>query len=248
MFNAITVFYDDEVGSQLVEPTRPPAPVFPTTPILDSFNRANEDPVANGWLGPILPTFNTMKVVGSALQQSMILGKSGNSYWAVSNFGPGSECYVTFSTVWNNTSSSFWLYSCGRNENTGTQGGYQLFLSMSSGVWVWQIYRMDLTNSVQLGADLGTQAIGDGDSIGLAVAADGTIQAWYKATGSSWATLGSTRTDTTYTSGHIGVAKGFLDTTSILDDFGGGTSVASTGFFLDDMADIARFLRKPELW
>jgi hypothetical protein len=169
-----------------------------------------------------------MKIVSFSLQQSTsIAGKSGNSYWAASNFGPGSECYVTLSTVWVNTSSSFWLYSCGRNENTGTQGGYQLFLTMSSGSWVWQLYRMDNTVSTQLGVDLGIQALNNGDSVGLSVAADGTIQAWYKPTGGSWSTFGTSRTDTTYPSGHIGVAKGFMDTISILDDFGGGTSMAS---------------------
>lgn len=245
----ITVFYDDEVGSQLIPPIIPPPPAFPTTPILDSFNRANEDPLVGGtnWGGPIFPGMDRMKIVSQAIQQSTVIaGQSGSSFWSANIFGPGTEAYISLSTVWQNANSDFWLWICGSNENTANASGYQLYIFNNGTIWTWRLFRYDNGVATKLGADLGTQALGNGDRVGIAVSAAGVIQAWYKALGSDWATFGTTRTDTNYTSGHIGVSKGFVDVTSVLDDFGGGTSQATT--FLDDMVDIEMLFRRPDIW
>ena len=204
---------------------------FPTTSLLDSFNRADEDPLSGSgnWSGPILLNMNKMKVVGNATMQSTVIAsQSGSSYWNAANFGPGVEAYVTIVTMWQNNSSDLWLWVNGSAENTSGVDGYTLYIRQSGGVYRWRLFRKDNGVETQLGGDIGSQAIANGDAIGLEVRSGGTFQAYYKPSGGSWATVGTTRSDNTYTSGHIGYSKGFVDTTSVLDDFGGGTIPGSS--------------------
>ena len=207
------------------------AAAFPDTSILDNFNRANEDPVSGGgnWSGPVTSGINNMKVVSNGLMQSTsVPSQSGDSYWSAANFGPGAQVYITVPTMWANNSSDIWVFCHSSNEpNTNS---YQLYISRSSGSWVWQLYREDNGVATQLGANLGSQTIASGDAIGLDCPSTNALQAWYHATGAStWSAVGTSRTDSTYTSGHIGVGKGFVDTTSVLDDFGGGTIHVDSG-------------------
>lgn len=207
---------------------------FPTTSVLDNFNRANENPLstAGNWGAPIHDPATggamTMKLVSNAIQDDSLAdgGGSGQAYWDGANFGPGAEVFVTIPTWWANASSDFWLWMHGRSEGSSAMDGYKLYVSTSGGNNIWQLYRLDNEVATQLGADLGTQNISNGDAIGLECTASGIFQAYYKASGGGWATVGSTRSESTYTSGHIGVSKGFNDTTSSLDDFGGGTIVS----------------------
>ncbi len=206
------------------------AGAFPDTPILDAFNRANEDPLSGSgnWAGPILPGMAQMKGVSNALMQSTLVpSASGSSYWAASTFSGSVQAYSTIPTWWANASSDFWLWCQGANENTASADGYQLYVPHGGN---WLVVRVDNTVGTQLGAALGTQTVNSGDGIGLDCGGTGTLQAWYHAAlASTWSTLGTSRSDTTYTSGHIGVSKGFVDTTSVLDDFGGGTVHVDSG-------------------
>ncbi len=204
---------------------------FPTTPVLDTFNRANEDPLSGGgnWAGPILNGLNQMKVVSNgAMQSTSVPLQSGTSYWNAATFGPGSEVYFELTTVWANNSSDVWTWCNGSNENTGSVDGYAMVAGRSSGTWDWYAYRLDNGTWTQLGAMLGTQTLSAGDAVGIDCGRTGDFQAYYKASGGSWVTLGTTRNDTTYTSGHIGLSKGYLDSTSVVDNFGGGTTPAGT--------------------
>lgn len=199
------------------------AGAFPDTSILDTFTSANTDPIAGNWSGPIKPGMAQMKIVSNALKQSLVVaGQSGSSYWNAANFGPGVEVYVTVTTWWNNASSDFWLWANGNNENAAGVDGYLTYIPNGG---TWSINRTDNNVDTQLGATLVTQTISNGDAIGVSIQG-GTITGWYKASGGSWASQG-TRSDSTYTSGHIGVSKGFVDSTSVLDDFGGGTIPSS---------------------
>lgn len=204
------------------------AAAFPSTPVLDNFNRANEDPLSGGgnWAGPILPGLNQMKVVSNGIMQSLTVAlQSGTSYWNVTTFGPGSEVYFELPTVWANNSSDVWTWCNGQSENTASVDGYAMVAGRSTGSWEWYLYRLDNGTWTQLGASLGTQLLSAGDALGIECGSTGIFQTYYKASGGSWATLGTTRTDTTYTSGHIGLSKGYLDSTSVVDNFGGGNIV-----------------------
>lgn len=207
------------------------AAAFPSTSVLDTFNRADEDPLSGGgnWAGPILSGLNQMKVVSNGIMQSLVVAsQSGTSYWNAATFGPGSEVYFDVTTVWANNASDVWTWCNGQNENSGSVDGYAMVAGRSTGSWVWVLYRVDNGAWTKLGADLATQLLSAGDGVGIECGTSGIFQTYYKASGGSWTTLGTTRTDTTYTSGHIGLSKGYLDSTSVVDNFGGGTIAAAT--------------------
>ncbi len=210
--------------------------VFPTTGVLDDFNRADENPLSltGAWGAPILTgTLQTMKLSSNAIMDDSLAdgGGSGQAYRDDQNYGPGVEAYVTILTPWANNSSDFWFWMNGNAENAAGRDGYKLYAVYFTGAWYYTVYRADndvdteLTPSFEAGPTLAS-----GDKLGGEIMADGTITWYYKASAGSWGAASgvSTRSDATYTSGHIGISKGFNDTTSALDDFGGGTIVTAS--------------------
>lgn len=205
---------------------------FPTTGILDNFNRANENPLstAGQWGAPIFTgTLQTMKLVSNAIQDDSLAdgGGSGQAYIDSTNYGPGIEVYVKLITPWQNNSSDFWFWVAGNAENTTGLDGYQPYVYYSAGTWFYTIWRFDNNVGTELtpSAEAGP-TFADGDQIGIELSG-GTFTFKYKTAAGSWGNASgvSTRSDSTYTSGHIGISKGFNDTTTSLDDFGGGTIV-----------------------
>lgn len=199
---------------------------FPTATNMDQFTYVDQDPLSGGglWTGPIWSGIDQMKVVSNAIKASQVISPAGaGSYISGINYGPGVESWITIPIMWQNDLSSVFLWMNGSGEGSGTSNGYFLYISQSSAIYKWQIFRRDSGVDTQLGADLGSQSIANGDGIGYQIISGGTHQAYYKSSGGSWSTLGSTRSDNTYTSGHIGVGKGYTDTVSVLDDFGWGT-------------------------
>lgn len=208
---------------------------FPTTGILDNFNRADENPLSTaGNIGaPIFTVASggpqSFKLVSNAIQDDSLAdgGGSAQMYWDGATFGPGIEVYVKLVTPWQNNSSDFWFWVAGNAENTTGLDGYQAVVYYSAGTWFYTIWRYDnnvgteLTPSAEAGPTLA-----DGDQIGIELSG-GTFTYKYKTAAGSWGDASgvSTRSDSTYTSGHIGISKGFNDTTTSLDDFGGGTIV-----------------------
>lgn len=208
---------------------------FPTTSILDNFNRANENPLSTaGSLGaPIHTSDGTCKLVSNAVQDDSLADGTGSCafYWDGANFGPGAEVYVKLVTPWQNNTSDFWLWMNGNSEGTTNVDGYQLYVPYNTGVWYYTVYRHDNNVSTELTPSFEAgPTFADGDQIGGEITAGGTITFYYKTAAGSWGPAAgvSTRSDTTYTSGHIGASKGYTDTTTSLDDFGGGTIVTST--------------------
>lgn len=201
---------------------------FPYSEILTSFTGADEDPLSEGgnWSGPVFSGGGALKRASNTCKPPAT--GAGSSYWAAASFGPAVEVYCTVTTVWVNDNSDTFLWLHLGSEGSASLRGYQLYIFQVAGAFTWQLYRYDTGSATLLGSNLGTQTISNGDAVGLACDSAGVFQAYYKASAGSWATLGSTRTDTTYTSGHIGLGKGFNDTTSVLDNFGGGRGLVYT--------------------
>lgn len=209
---------------------------FPTTPVLDDFNRADENPLstAGSWGASILSgTHGTFKLVSNAIQDDSAAdgSSSGQAYRDDQNYGPGVEAYVTILNPWANNASDFWFFVHGRSEGSSAVDGYMAVAYYTSGTWYYTVQRLDnevateLTPSAEAGPTLA-----NGDKLGIEATAAGVFTWYYKPAAGAWGQASgvSTRSDSTYTSGHIGVSKGFHDTTSTLDDFGGGNIVAST--------------------
>src|SRR5437899_3384504 len=67
---------------------------FPTTGLLDNFNRAAEDPLGNGtWTCPLKVGDANLKI--GSLQHVESANSSADCYWSASKFGANSEAYVT---------------------------------------------------------------------------------------------------------------------------------------------------------
>jgi hypothetical protein len=188
---------------------------FPTTPILDSFNRADEGPPPSAtWTDNALGegADNQLKVVSNALVANTI-DTSCESWWNLSSFGSDIEVYATINTK----SGDAQRFELGFLQNPGvlnTKVGYMVHFVDSSGTDTIKLQRMDAPNTAtQLGSTV-NQEFSVGDIIGLSKV--GTTLTVYR-NGSAVIT----ETDSTY-SGSMYLYAGIRSTTGVLDDFGGG--------------------------
>jgi hypothetical protein len=198
--------------------------VFPTTSVLDDFNRANENPLstAGNWGGAVFAGGGEFKIVSNALQDDSAADGAGasNQFWDGATYGPGAEVFIDLPTIWQAAGSDGFLSCNTANEGSAFDGYVFYFVWNAGSTFDFCFFRYDDESGTIL--DCGTVTLVNGDSVGLECAADGTLTAYRKNAG-TWTALSPTASDTTYTSGHIGVSKGVNDTTSVLDNFGGGT-------------------------
>jgi hypothetical protein len=189
---------------------------FPATGILDNFNRANEDPLANGnWTCPAQTSAGNLTLTSNQTNSNF---GSADCYWSSSTFGPDSEAFVTISTVNNGFCTALFLRT--NNLNSASLNGYWYEHCAVTGASndTFTIYRIDNGSFTSIAA--GTQEVSSGDRIG-AEAIGSSLKMYYKAAAGSWVQVVSV-TDSTYSgSGRIGLH--LEDTTERADDFGGGT-------------------------
>lgn len=189
---------------------------FPSTGILDSFDRANEGPPPSAeWTTPA-------GVSGLIVSGSLCAANAANALgiFSASSVGPNCEAYYTVTTA-TGAAAQVQVWARAKDiASAATIDGYSISVTEAA-TDSWAIN--SITNGIasQLGASFG-QEVSNGDSIGIECFGS-NIAAWYKASGGSWIKLAE-RTDTTYAaSGYIGI--GIMDTTGRVNDFGGGTTV-----------------------
>jgi hypothetical protein len=200
---------------------------FPTTTVIDNFNRVNEDPVSDGGKWSIGPDefggTNNLRVANDELHMSTTTTPS-NGYRNDQDYGPDTEVYATIAIL---PATACVLYARLVNIGAGTTDGYACYFDFDAADSAL-ICRVDNDSLVGLGASITPPAeYSVGDKIGLECIGS-TIAAYVYQSG-SWAQLG-TRTDGTYTAaGKIGIriADGGLN--GAVDDFGGGTVVGGGG-------------------
>lgn len=193
---------------------------FPTTGILDNFNRADENPIT-GWTA----LFNGFRVVSNAMKGTT--AGSNFAYYSAATYGPDCECYMTIATKVPTGGAMAVLARLVDTGSIGTIDGYILNVAVAAGTDTITIQRLDNGVGTTLGSSI-SQEVSNGDSIGIECIGS-SISCWYKASGGSWTNLG-TRTDSTYTAaGRVGVST-TTDTSESFDNFGGGTRIASLSF------------------
>jgi hypothetical protein len=184
---------------------------FPTTPILDNFNRAN-GPIGSNWSG------NTSAYNISSNQLSVDdSGTVTDIYWGNEAFGPDQEAYVTFTHIDPYATEQDLLLK-GQSNSTWGDGVLEVLYDPAgqrAQVWTWKWPE----GWVQHGEDLPV-TFGDGDTFGARARADGIVEVYKNGT------LLGTRDITAWShyaaSGYIGLwFLGAED--AMLDDFGGGT-------------------------
>ncbi len=185
---------------------------FPTTGILDNFNRANEGP-------PPSANWTTLGSYGLKVVNNVCVGNTASQYnagyWSAQAFGPDSEVYAKVPNIANYLDVLARLDAAQNN-------GYLLHMQSTT---VLQVFRVDSGATTQIGSNitLGTALVA-GDQVGMEITGD-EIKVYTKQGGGAWTQRGSTITDSTYgDAGYIGARV--YSTTQQIDDFGGGTVVA----------------------
>lgn len=202
--------------------------VFPTTGLLDDFNRADEGP-------PPSASWSNIGTDGIQVISNEV-GSNGSGFRRSvfdTTFGPDCEVFVTI-TVKPGAPQGFAIYL--RNKETGdtaTWDGYKLQLQDQSGTDKWEIYRIDNGAKTKLGSTL-TLEFNVSDRFGLE-AIGSTLKAYHD-TGTGFSEVMS-RTDSTYgAAGTIGAGQ--RDITGRFDDFSGGEVIKlKTGWISSYLED-----------
>jgi hypothetical protein len=200
-------------------PTAPSAVVgsgiAPTSPVLDNFNRANGG-VGSSWSNIKVATgFAPMNISGNAAVDSSTTQYAWN-YWNPSRFGPDSEAYVTVSSY-----GASDVIRIGARVTGGTNAYSGYFVSVASG-GAWSIIRIDNGGSPVTLASGVTQAIANGDEIGIRIVGS-VVTALDFRSATGWTQLLSydTASDSVRYTAAGSLALEFRSGT--MDDFGGGT-------------------------
>ena len=221
--NGTTYYYlvkaSNAVGESLSSneaPATPSATVLPPVeplPVVDSFNRRNENPLSDAgrWSNGIVGSAET----GLRVASNQLEGTRTTTCTAWRNntlYGPNAEAWARITTLPGN-GNSFLLYV--RLNQAGAGGsGYRLRTVQQSGVDQVFIERIDAGVSFTLLTM--NQELAVGDTL-LIRAVGQSLEAWHKR-GTAWTRLGAA-TDSTYQSGgRVGV--GIRGKTGRLDDFG----------------------------
>lgn len=187
---------------------------FPTTSVLDNFNRGNGGLGAN-WSDIFAGlTINTNVVAGT--------NADNGAFYNPITPGPDSEVFLTISTLpgTNNVIQLWYRYD---TDNTNL---YLIEYTQLAGTDTVAYFRIDGGGPTQLGATI-NQDFAVGDASGSEVIGNTHIT-YRKPSGGSWGALDAGRSDNTYTTaGRIGFYM--QSTTGRVDDFGGGTVVTATG-------------------
>lgn len=186
---------------------------FPTTALLDDFNRADGAPGGN-WTSPSMGESGTLSIISQTLGN--VSGTWAGALYS-GTYGPDAETYCTIATP-GVSGQRFILWLRGSGSGT-TCSGYTLEIDCLGGSW--DLYR----NSAGVGTWVTSmsQIVGAGDQVGFS-AIGSQIIAYHKPSGGSW-TQKMTYNDASpiLTSGWLGI-KSFSNVYRS-DDFSGGTVV-----------------------
>ena len=188
---------------------------FPSTAVLDNFNRANGS-IGSNWSG-----YTSKYHITSNQMTVDYNGSNSDIYWN-NLFGADQEAYVTFTDIDSTASEQDLLLKAQSNTTWGDGVIEVLYDPTGQTVQVWTYEWPD--GWVQHGADIPITFV-DGDIFGARALANGTVEVYKNGT------LLATRDITAWPhyadGGYIGLwFIGAED--AVLDDFGGGTISGST--------------------
>ena len=186
----------------------PPAG-FPTTGVVDTFNRAN-GPLGGSWLGA---------TAGYAIANNRLdVGASEDIYWSGAAFGAAQEAYVTLVTIDPGAAEIGLVLKA--QSSTGVGAGL-IDVLYDPGAQRVQVWTYDAAGGwVQRGADIPV-AFANGDQFGARAGADGTVEVFRNGTSLGVRTLSGWP----YAAG--GGTIGLFNLSAgnaVLDNFGGGNA------------------------
>lgn len=195
---------------------------FPSTAVLDNFTGTNGDD---------LPTYSAnwsamTNATNLEIQSNAATGTSGAgnnaNYWNVSNFGPDCEAYCLVTTKPADNDVILLLARLVNETDLATADGYACRLLSLGATDTIDIVRID-NGAVTAVGSAESQEITNGDSFGFTAIGD-SFQIYYKSGAGAWGTLGTAKTDATYSAaGKLGL---YTDANACrIDGWGGGTIV-----------------------
>lgn len=187
--------------------------MFPTTTVLDDFNRANEGPPPSAswttWIS------SGLKVVSNEIGPNDTGGNG--AYWNAVMPGPDVEAHLTIATL-SDATTYINLYA---RYDVALFKGYVMNHTVASPD-TWALVREDGGSSATLVS--GTQDLSNGDAMGIRCVGS-LIEGWLRVNG-IWQRVGSA-TDATYSGASPNDRLGIYTepgavTTGRMDNFGGG--------------------------
>jgi len=185
---------------------------FPTTGILDNFNRAS---LGANWTA----YYNTISIQSSTVLRGDTASDQNVAGWNVATYGPDVELYATIATK-SAESIRLWFSRGG--------GGFQgYFVEAETSAGNLNLRRVDNPGETTL-RTVSSITWASGDAFGVS-AIGSTFKLYRKPSGGSWGQVGADATDTTYTGNSSFTLDIWNDGAANcrLDDFGGGTVVVS---------------------
>lgn len=189
---------------------------FPTTGIIDDFNRGNEGPPLSGdWTDG-----NDGHKVVSNEAQPETNSTACLSFYNASTYGADCECYVTLADAFQ------YQMACFLRATTLVEAswdGYEVYADDNGSELTLE--RVDNNSETEIGTpyDIGFD---DGDKIGIE-AIGSTIKAYMNDGGAGWVERVSTTDGAHGNAGYLGLWSWTHDTSqNEYDDFGGGTIAA----------------------
>lgn len=194
--------------------------VFPTTGLLDNFNRADGTLGAN-WTSPVGNTYNAMQVNGN---RALIAGATPNfadAQWNT-DFGPDMEAYLTIGAVGLDI-KHFWLYA--RATDTGVNADWYEALYREETA-EYTILRANNGSQQVIGQNIGGPVLAAGDKFGLEVwgSTPTYLRVWVFQ-GGVWTEVGTTIDQTSPITNAGKAGFGMESGGSVVDDFSGGTMI-----------------------
>ncbi len=183
---------------------------FPISSLLDNFTRSDASPIDGNWAK--LRGSDFVRLTSNKAENIASGSNSyGGAYWTTATFDRTVntvEVWVTLGgTFGSNNYVCEWSIDGSITLYKGTNGSWGFIKTIKA---------------------IGTITLVDGYKLGVSHDADGLISVYYD-TGSGW-TLAGTHTDTSYSTGYIGI-WGFNTTASAgnitWDDFGGGYATSA---------------------
>ena len=187
----------------------------PSTPVLDTFNRADGDPGAN-WNGPAQGHPNKLAVKSNRITSAAV-SALGQECWVANTFGPVSaghpvEVFIQMTTMGGGVYNTILFLD---SPTSPTANGYAVIMNTAN----WSLFRIDNGSSTNIGN--ASPNSHNGDWGWLKYDSTGKLSAYTSTDGVNWTLVGST-TDTAYLAKTWYIACQFDDQTVNGDNFGGG--------------------------
>ena len=215
---------------------------FPTTPILDNFNRPDcGPPLSANWTDDAMNSGSLGLEVVSNQCKSTVNGNLANAMWNITPFGPRCEVYARV-TVLPDIGQSCGVFLRLTNPTTPDVAGYYLEWGNYIAGATLTIYRLDPGGMPVILIEVPC-SINAGDCIGLR--ADGDVLTAYRTVNGAWQVVYST-IDATYTTrGYIGIMLQSEVALGRMDNFGGGEySLLLTCNHYCELSDVEGLLKR----